>query len=166
MSRRTLVLVLAVLAQLGLVGVATAGELSARLTGDEYLVRVQPVDPIDPFRGAYVALTYPDLQRNDSEGADGGLGSMEDGESGEVYVSVAEEDGYLVATSHSRSRPFDGLYLACDDRDWQIRCGIESWFLPQDEAAAMERAVAGGEVTARVRIDGRGNAALVGVETE
>jgi hypothetical protein len=45
-----------------------------------------------------------------------------------------------------------------------MRCGIESWFLPQDEAIAVERAVASGSAVARVRVDGRGHAALVGVE--
>ena len=50
------------LVQLALVGVAVAPRLSARLTGDEYRLRVAPVDPIDPFRGAYVDLDYPDLQ--------------------------------------------------------------------------------------------------------
>ena len=35
--------------------------LSARLTGEEVALRVEPIDPIDPFRGAYVDLGYPDL---------------------------------------------------------------------------------------------------------
>ena len=34
--------------QLALVGLAVAPQLSARLTGDTYLVRVAPVDPIEP----------------------------------------------------------------------------------------------------------------------
>ena len=48
--------------QLALVGVGVAPQLSARATGDTYLVRVAPVDPIDPFRGTYVALDYPDRE--------------------------------------------------------------------------------------------------------
>ena len=61
------------LVQLALVGVAVAPRLSARLTGDEYLLRVAPVDPIDPFRGAYVDLDYPDLHLDDerSDAVDG-----------------------------------------------------------------------------------------------
>ena len=55
-------------------------------------------------------------------------------------------------------------YLTCDDRDSSIRCGIESLFLPQDEAAAMEEDIAGGSMVAVVKVDGRGNAALVRVE--
>ena len=49
------------LVQLALVGAAVAGPLSARLTGQEFLLEVGPVDPIDPFRGAYVDLDYPSL---------------------------------------------------------------------------------------------------------
>ena len=57
----TLVVLGAVLIQLALVGVATYGQLSARLTGEEFALRVGTLDPIDPFRGAYVTLGYPDL---------------------------------------------------------------------------------------------------------
>ena len=64
------------LVQLALVGVAVAPRLSARLTGDEYLLRVAPVDPIDPFRGAYVDLDYPDLHLDERSDAVGGEGTL------------------------------------------------------------------------------------------
>ena len=70
------------LVQLALVGVAVAPRLSARLTGDEYRLRVAPVDPIDPFRGAYVDLDYPDLNLDDEVAGDDGT----------VYITL-EEDG-------------------------------------------------------------------------
>ena len=149
--------------QLALVGLAVAPQLSARLTGDTYLVRVAPVDPIDPFRGAYVALDYPDLRHDDSQSSGStGLGDLDDGESGDLYVSLVEQEGVWVADAWSRTRPDDGPYLACDDRSWQIRCGIESWFLPQDEARAVEDQLRDGAV-AELRVDGRGNAAVVDV---
>ena len=149
--------------QLLLVGVAVAPQLSARVTGDTYLMRVAPLDPIDPFRGAYVSLDYPDL-RHDSSGAPGerGLGSLDDGEDGHLYITLVERDGVWGADTWTRERPSEGPYLACDDRSWQIRCGIESWFLPQDEAAATEDLLRDGAV-AEVKVDGRGNAAVVGV---
>ena len=162
-ARTVVALLPLLLIQLVLVGVGVYPQLSARLAGDEITLRVQPLDPIDPFRGAYVTLDYPDLRHNDAEGFQGGLGSMEDGESGPVYVSVREQGDVWVADEWSRTRPEEGTYLECSDRDWQIECGIESWFLPQDEAEAMERAVAGGDVLATVKIDGRGHAALVDV---
>ena len=151
------------LVQLGLVGLGVYPQLSARVTGDEITLRVRPLDPIDPFRGAYVALGYPDLRHNAARGADAGLGSMEDGEAGTVFVTLWEEGDVWVAEDWTRSRPADGIYLRCSDRNWQIRCGIESWFLPQDEALDMEQAVTDGAVVATVRVDGRGNAALVDV---
>ena len=149
--------------QLALVGLAVAPQLSARLTADTYLVRVAPVDPIDPFRGAYVSLDYPDLRHDDSQSSGStGLGDLDDGESGDLYVSLVEQEGVWVADAWSRERPDRGPYLACDDRSWQIRCGIESWFLPQDEARAVDEQLRDGAV-AELRVDGRGNAAVVDV---
>jgi uncharacterized membrane-anchored protein len=149
--------------QLVLVGLGVAPQLSAHLAGDSYLVRVAPVDPIDPFRGAYVALDYPDLRHDDSQSfVEPGLGALDDGESGDVYVTLVEEDGVWTASTWSRERPADGPYLACDDRSWQIRCGIESWFLPQAEARETEDLLRDGAV-AELRVDGRGNAVVVDV---
>jgi uncharacterized membrane-anchored protein len=162
---RVLAVGLVVAAQAGLVAVGVAPQVSARLTGETHTFRVEPVDPIDPFRGAYVTLGYPDLRHDDSSGWQGGQGAMDDGESGAVYIMLAEEDGHSVARDYLRERPGSGTYLACDDSGWQIRCGIESWFLPQDEAAEMERVLREGAV-AEVRIDSRGNAALVDVRAE
>ena len=162
-SRLLVTLPLLLLAQLVLVAVAVYPQLSARATGDQIRLRVEPLDPIDPFRGAYVTLGYPDLQRNSATGAEGGQGSMEDGASGAVFITLRQDGDVWGAEDWTRERPEDGTYLRCDDRNWQIECGIESWFLPQDDAKAMEEAVAGGTVVATVKVDGRGNAALVDV---
>ncbi len=162
MNRIAVTAIIAV-SQLGLVGLAVAPQLSARIVGDSYLMRVAPLDPIDPFRGAYVALDYPDLRHDASESFDEpGLGTLDDGEGGDVYVTLVQQGEVWAADEWSRDRPEDGPYLACDDRLWQIRCGIESYFLPQDEAAETEDLLRGGAV-AEVRIDGRGNAAVVDV---
>ena len=161
--RRILTTTVVAVSQLALVALAVAPQLSARVVGETYLVRVAPVDPIDPFRGAYVALDYPDLFRGGSQSVVGpGLGSLEDGTSGDVYIALVEQDGVWVGEKWSRTRPDDGPYLACDDRSWQIRCGIESWFLPQDEAQEAEDLLGDGAV-AELRVDGRGNAAVVDV---
>jgi uncharacterized membrane-anchored protein len=145
----------AVVVQLALVAVAVSGQLSARLTGDEYSFRVEPVDPIDPFRGAYVALDYPDLVPNNENLP---------GDRGDVFLPLTEDGEVWAAGTPTRTRPDDGPYLACTDRNYEIRCGIDSWFLPQDDARELEGAIRDGDVVARVRIDGRGNAALVAVE--
>jgi uncharacterized membrane-anchored protein len=145
----------AVVIQLALVAAAVSGQLSARLTGDEYSFRVEPVDPIDPFRGAYVALDYPDLVPNNENLP---------GDRGDVFLPLTEDGEVWAAGTPTRTRPDDGPYLACTDRNYEIRCGIDSWFLPQDDARELEGAIRDGDVVARVRIDGRGNAALVAVE--
>lgn len=143
--------------QAALVAGAVAPQLSARLSGESFLLRVQPVDPIDPFRGAYVALDYPDLQLPEDERDD-----VSDAERGTVYVTLEQDGEVWVAGEWTRERPGAGPYLACDDRDWWVRCGIESWFVPQDEATAMERTLADGAI-AEVRVDDRGHAAIVDV---
>ena len=160
---RLLTVGVVVAVQAVLVAGAVAPQISARATGATHTFRVEPVDPIDPFRGAYVTLGYPDLSSEADAGA--GQGAMDDGESGAVYITLREEGGHSVAADYLRERPDSGTYLACDDTGWQIRCGIESWFLPQDEAAGMERVLGDGAV-AEVRIDSRGNAALVDVRAE
>lgn len=160
MSRPTSIAVrlgVVALVQLAMVGVAVAPRLSARLTGEEYLLRVQPVDPIDPFRGAYVDLDYPDLGLDDERADDSGA-------EGPVYVTLRRDGEVWKASGDSRSRPDATPYLRCADRDWRVRCGIESLFLPQDEAREMEQRVATGDAVAVIRVDSRGNAALVRVE--
>jgi uncharacterized membrane-anchored protein len=146
------------LVQLALVGVAVAPRLSARLTGDEYRLRVALVDPIDPFRGAYVDLRYPDLPLDDKHA------SAAKGE-GTIYVTLVRDGQVWTAGDYTRERPSGTPYLTCDDRDWRIRCGIESLFLPQDEAAAMQDRLSSGDAVAVVKVDGRGHAALVRVES-
>ena len=64
-----------------------------------------------------------------------------------------------------RTAPADGLYLTCDDSSWRLECGIESWFLPQDEAAGLQEALRGGTAVATVKVDASGHAALVDVTT-
>ena len=83
-------------------------QLSARLTGDEYSFRVEPVDPIDPFRGAYVALDYPDLVPNDENLP---------GDRGDVFLPLTEDGEVWAAGTPTRTRPGDGPYLACADRN-------------------------------------------------
>ena len=107
-----------VLAQLALVGVAVWAPLSARLTGETVVLRVEPVDPIDPFRGAYVQLAYPDLP--DQAGPDDGSMTDEQREAldearGTAYVPLTRSGEVWVGGPVQRTPPADGLYLTCDD---------------------------------------------------
>ncbi len=155
-----------VLVSLVLVAVAVFPQLTARLTGDEIQLRVSPFDPIEPWRGAYVDLAYPDIQQVNTDGSvtdpfDGGDGANDGG--GDVFVTLTQDGNVWKAESFSRTRPEAGVYLSCNDSDFRIRCGVESLFLPQDSAKAMEDAVREGTAIATVRVDSRGNAALIDV---
>lgn len=152
--KRVIVVAVVAVVQLALVAVGVAPQLSARATGETYRLAVTPVDPIDPFRGAYVDLQYPDLEPP---------GGFEPAWGEKIYVTVAERDGLLEATDWGTTRPTTGTYLACAG-DWPVRCGIESWFADQDEALRIERAMATDGAVAEVRVDSRGNAAIVGLE--
>lgn len=146
----------ACLLQVVLVGAAVAPSLSARVTGEQYRLAVTPVDPIDPFRGAYVTLDYPGLAaaRPDGRPLDG-----------TVFVPLEPAPGGdLWQGGAARSQPPDsGPYLRCRGDGWRLRCGIESFFASQHRAHELERELADGAV-ARIRVDRRGNAAVVGIE--
>ncbi|MFJ9389416.1 GDYXXLXY domain-containing protein [Nocardioides sp. NPDC101246] len=151
MNTRTWVALVCIL-NLGLVGFAVAGQLSARVTGEEIRLRVEPVDPIDPLRGAYVDLAYPDLSSRSTEKTE------------DVYVSLARSGKVWKATTVSTERPAERPFLKCHDDGWRLSCGIESFFVPQDRAREIEADVNGGDAVAVVKVDSRGNAALVSVQ--
>ena len=137
-----------------LVAVAVAPSLSARLTGEQYRLAVAPVDPVEPFRGAYVALDYPGISRQEQAPAPYGT----------VFVPLVEDGGGLWrGTRPVREAPADGPYLRCDSEGYALDCGIESLFASQGEALRLERELADGAV-ARVRVDRRGHAAVLGIE--
>lgn len=154
MRRSALVAGVAV-AQLALVGVAVAPQLSARTTGETYELAVAPVDPHDPFRGAYVDLDYPDLQPPDSW--------RRPSYGDDVFVVLEESGGLMKATDWTTERPDSGTYLTCSPTGWPFSCGIESWFADPAEALRIEEAMRDKGAIAEVKIDARGNAAIMGL---
>lgn len=153
MKRAAIVAGVAVV-QLALTGVAVAPQLSARVTGEKILVRVAPVDPIDPFRGAYVELDYPDLHPPDEQ-----YGRVH----GEIFVTLTERDGLWEGTHWSHERPDSGTYIACRDDGWRLKCGIESLFASQRRALELERDLMDSGAIAELRVDSRGNASVVDI---
>jgi len=139
-----------------LAAVAVWPQLSARTRGELYELAVAPVDPIDPFRGAYVTLDYPGLQQ--------ARPTSWSGRYEPVFVPLQQAAGSDLWTGGRavREAPASGPFLRCDAGEGRLRCGIESLFAPQDEAQRLERDLADGAV-ARVRVDDRGNAAVVGL---
>ena len=150
---RTAAVAAAVGIQAVLIAGAVAPRLSAHVTGDEYRVRVEPVDPIDPLRGAYVRLSYPSLAPREYRGD----------LRGDVYVPLVRDGDLWRGDGLLTSRPADGRYIACR-YDGTLRCGIESLFASQDEARSLERDLASGGAVARIRVDRRGNAVVLGID--
>lgn len=151
-------LAVACLLSAAMVGLAVWPQLSARLTGKTYDLAVAPVDPIDPFRGAYVTLDYPGLEQAQP--------TSWSGDDEPVFVPLRRAEGSDLWTGGRsvREAPATGPYLRCDAGQGRLRCGIESLFASQDEARRLEQDLADGAV-ARVRIDDRGNAAVVGLRS-
>lgn len=135
-----------------LVAGAVAPQLSARLTGDEVQLEVAPLDPVDPFRGAYVTLDYPGLPR----------ATERPHPRGTVFVPLVRSGDVVTGERVLRSAPANGRFLRCSSDGFRLDCGIESLFASQDEARRLEQQLADGAV-ATVRVDGRGNAAVLGI---
>lgn len=154
-----LVALVAVLSALMLA--AVWGQLSARLTGTEYHLRVTTADPMDPFRGAYVQLQYIDLP--DLSTAPLSDGVIND-DNRDVYVPLTRQDDYWVGATILDEAPPDGVYLRCE-KTWQLQCGIGEYFLPQGRAADMGQALRDGAV-ATIRVDRFGHAALMRIDAD
>ena len=156
MSSRRVLVAAACVVQALLVGVAVAPQILARTTGEEYRLAVAPLDPIDPFRGAYVVLDYPGLPLQQ----DGRRSPLE----GAVFIPLRDVGGGLTeGGALTRIQPSQGPFLRCASDGFGVDCGIESLFASQDEARRIEQELITGAV-AVVKVDGRGNAAVTRVE--
>lgn len=151
--RRVVALAVALAVQLALLAAVAGPRLVVRVTGTEYRLAVDPIDPIDPLRGAYVDLRLsglPDFGERD----------------GTVFVALRPADGgdgVLRASGTVTEAPADGPYLRCE-ADGSISCGIESFFASQGDARRLGARVAGSGGVARVRVGLGGRAVLVGLE--
>lgn len=148
--RRPTAIVIALVVQVALIGAVAAPRLAPRLTGTEYRLLMAPIDPIDPFRGAYVELRLqgvPSFTRRD----------------GTVFVPLVRKgEGSYRGSGTEAEPPTRGPFLRCN-ADGEVRCGIESFFTSQKEARQLERAFGRRGVVARVKIDDGGRAALIDV---
>jgi len=156
MSRRRIVaLGVALAVQLALLAAVAGPRLAVRLTGTEYRLAVEPLDPIDPLRGAYVDLRVR------------GVPSFTERE-GTVFVLLRPTrggGGGLLRGSGTvgEEAPAGGPYLRCA-ADGSVSCGIESFFASQGDARRLGARVAGKGGVARVKVGLGGRAVLVGLE--
>jgi len=147
---RPVAVAVAVLVQAALVAWAVQPQLSPRLTGTDHRLAVEPVDPYDPFRGAYVQLDYP------------GLPAEAPG-SGRFHVPLVRDGSLWKGTAPVRTRP-EPPYLTCEARGGFLDCGLDSFFASEDRARALEQDVTAGRLAAVIRVDDQGRAALIDLE--
>ena len=119
-------------------------------SGERILLRVQPVDPDDPFRGEYVDLAYP-ISRLDAPGAERGT---------TVYVPLRKRGRAWTGDHLVRDRPDEGTFIRGRVADFGIEYGIETFFVEEGQARKYERAIAEGQLYAEVVLDDDGDAQL------
>jgi uncharacterized membrane-anchored protein len=132
-----------------LIPIGMLGLKEARYAGaDRVLLQVEPVDPLDPFRGEYVALSYSI--------------SRLPGPTGTVYVPLYRTGGdawtgYAVRTS----RPDGGTYIrGFSNGSGTIRYGIEHAYVQEGMGRQYEIAAQERRLYAEVAIDGDGRGRL------
>jgi uncharacterized membrane-anchored protein len=142
---------IALVVTLVLVPLALIGWNEYRLSsGERILLRVQPVDPDDPFRGEYVDLTYP-ISRLDVRGAERGT---------TVYVPRRKQGRAWTGDHMVREQPEEGTFIRGRVADFGIDYGIEAFFVEEGQAWRYERAIARGQLYAEVVLDDDGGAQL------
>jgi len=117
------------------------------------LLRVQPVDPRDMFRGDYLTLGY-DISRTPA-------GKYEPGRS--VYVALVPEGGgrHYRAGEFLAEPPAAGVFIRGTAQDHgRATYGIESFYVQEGTGHDYEDAVRNHRLWAEVALDGRGTPAL------
>jgi uncharacterized membrane-anchored protein len=138
-------------------------------TGQTVLLRVQPVDPRDMFRGDYVILGY-EFSRLPAGGIRG-LPNTEPAriQNQPIYVSlVAEPDGvHYRAEDWSTTPPMSGLYLrGTVVGSNRAEFGIESYFVQEGHGHDYEDAIRNRHLSAEVAVAPDGQAAVRALRIE
>ena len=120
------------------------------LTGETVVLKTQPVDPFDMFRGQYLTINYEisrvNLPENTTEGKT-------------VYVSLKEGDDKIWhAEKISLSKPESGIFIrGTAKQSWgglAVEYGIEQYFFERDAHIPRMDSV-------KVKVDNTGQARIV-----
>lgn len=162
---------LALVLQVGLVGLVPARKALTLATGSPIYLQIAPLDPYDPLRGRYVALSYTVAQLSTLEKLPGW--SPELAKPGILYLCLAPPAGDPAqpwqAIGISRDRPKDlqpaEVALQGWFDGWQLRFGIEEFFISEALGDDLEPEIRRNPETLRaeVKVDPWGQAALVGL---
>ncbi len=136
-------------------------------TGTEMILRIEPVDPRDLFRGDYVTLNYEistlDLEKVQAEDTHFEYNDR-------IYLALELENGYGMVKKIYKNPPDDELYIKGKVKeliyDWEededgliaeepqikelrVEYGIESYFVPEGKGLEIESQ----QWTGRERVD-------------
>ncbi len=120
------------------------------LTGKTVILKTQPVDPFDFFRGQYLMINYEISTVNLSE-------NFKEGD--KVYVSLREGDDKIWrADKVARTKPESGIFIrGIAKQSWRglaVEYGIEQYFFERDAHIPRMDSV-------KVKVDRSGQARIV-----
>lgn len=152
-----IIVILQVLFLFGMIGIS----YYTLTTGTPVLLKAEPVDPWDMFRGEYVMLQY-DISRIKSENL-----NIESNQNQNVYVVLEKGEKYWNATGMYLDKPdldsnqifIKGELGYYDSRknEYNITYGIESYYVEEGTGKSLQQAKV---FDAQVRIDRFGNAVI------
>ena len=173
-ARERKVLMVTAVAQLVILAGMIALRAMPLVTGQTVLVRVQPVDPRDLFRGDYVILSY-DFSRISRDGIEG-LPEYERGKSWSklegrpVYVPLVPDDsmpGHYRGAKVTVVKPESGLFIKGQlERYGSVKYGIESYFVEEGTGRAYEQAIRDRKLSAELAVTSDGQGALRGLRID
>ena len=112
-SLRLALFAVVALAQLAVAGGAIVKSEFALRTGEAFRFRIQPVDPIDAFRGRYVAIRFATERAPAADDLEVRSGKY-------IYVPLeVDADGYAALGQARADRPYGSSYL-------RLRAGVVS----------------------------------------
>jgi uncharacterized membrane-anchored protein len=171
-ARERKILMVTVAAQLLILVAMIALRAIPLVTGQTVLVRVQPVDPRDLFRGDYVILSY-DFSRVPREGIEGlsekERGSWKNLEGRSVYVPLLPDTNgvHMRAGKVTVEKPAAGLFLKGHMKRYgSLQFGIEAYYVQEGTGLRYEQAIRDRQLTAELAVTSSGQAALKGLRID
>jgi len=138
----------------------------AVLTGETVILRVQPIDPTDLFRGDYVTLTYDISRLQTSQLAGDDYFDRDD----RIYVELVKGDPYwqpvaVYSDRHQEHKPSVVVKGKLSDYSSSggygtltVKYGIEDIFVPEDTGQAIQGLTRrSGNLGVEVKVDRWGN---------
>jgi uncharacterized membrane-anchored protein len=171
-TRERKVLLVTVVAQLLILVGMIALRAIPLITGKTVLVRVEPVDPRDLFRGDYVILSY-DFSRVSQEQIEGlsdkERGSWKTLQGRTVYMPLVPDSTgtHMRAAKATVVKPAAGLFLKGQmERYGSVKFGIESYYVEEGTGRRYEQAIRDRQLTAELAVTSGGQAALRGLRID